>query len=142
MNKVFIDTDVILDLLLEREPFNKNAEKIFKRIEKKELTGYTSPVILANIYYISSNVKNKKIALQNVRKICNLLKISPVHQKAIDQVLRNTRIKDFEDLLQLYSAIESGCDFIVTRNKKDFPRTDNITIIGPEEFTKIIEAEE
>ena len=139
MIKVFLDTDVILDLLLEREPFNKNANKIFKKIENGNIVGYTSAVILANIYYISSNIKNKKIALKNIRKICSLLKVSSVNQKTTDNVLGNNEIKDFEDYLQLYSAIEIGTEFLITRNKKDFPKNDSIEIIGSDEFVKLLE---
>ena len=139
MIKVFLDTDVILDLLLEREPFNKNANKIFKKIENGNIAGYTSAVILANIYYISSNIKNKKIALKNIRKICSLLKVSSVNQKTTDNVLGNNEIKDFEDYLQLYSAIEIGTEFLITRNKKDFPKNDSIEIIGSDEFVKLLE---
>jgi predicted nucleic acid-binding protein len=139
MIKVFLDTDVILDLLFERDPFNKNANTIFKDIENGSFTGYTSPVILANIYYISSNIKNKKTALKNIRKICSLLKLSSVDQKITDNVLANNEIKDFEDYLQLYSAIEIGTDFLITRNKKDFPKNDLIKIIGSDEFVELME---
>jgi predicted nucleic acid-binding protein len=139
MIKVFLDTDVILDLLFERDPFNKNANTIFKDIENGSFTGYTSPVILANIYYISSNIKNKKTALKNIRKICSLLKLSSVDQKITDNVLANNEIKDFEDYLQLYSAIEIGTDFLITRNKKDFPKNDSIKIIGSDEFVELME---
>jgi predicted nucleic acid-binding protein len=141
MNKIFLDTDVILDLLLEREPFNKNAKAIFKKIESGTLLAYTSPVILANIYYISSNIKNKKIAMQNIRKICNLLKITPVGQKTTDAVLGNNTITDFEDLLQFYSATEIGCEFLITRNKKDFPKNAKVKIIGPDEFLELLKME-
>ena len=118
---------------------DESLDTIFKKIENGGIIGYTSAVILANIYYISSNIKNKKTALKNIRKICSLLKVSTVNQKTTDNVLGNNEIKDFEDYLQLYSAIEIGTEFLITRNKKDFPKNDSIKIIGSEEFVELLQ---
>ncbi len=117
MYKIFLDTDVILDLLLEREKFVENTRKIFRRIELREILGYTSPVILSNLYYISSNLKDKKTALSNIRKIHKILKITKIDQKTVTD------------------ALEHG-------NVKDFPKTEMIKIMYPEEIVRIFEMEE
>ena len=142
MYKIFLDTDVILDLFLEREKFVENTRKIFRKIELREILGYTSPVILSNLYYISSNLKDKKTALSNIRKIHKILKITKIDQKTVTDALEHGNVKDFEDNLQLYSAIEMGLDFLITRNVKDFPKTEMIKIMYPEEIVRIFAMEE
>ena len=142
MDKVFLDTDVILDLLLEREKFVAHARTIFQKIELGKIVGYTSPVILSNLYYVSSNLKNKRIAISNIRKIHQILKITKVDQQIIDSVLKQSIVKDFEDYIQLYSAVDENVDFLVTRNKKHYPKNSIVKIIAPEELVHIIESEE
>jgi len=142
MHKVFLDTDVLLDLLLEREKFVAHARTIFQRIELGKIAGYTSPVILSNLYYLSSNLKNKRIAISNIRKIHQILKITKVDQQIIDSVLKQSIVIDFEDYIQLYSAVGEKVDFLVTRNKKHYPKNSGVKIITPEELAHIIESEE
>ncbi len=63
MYKVFVDTDVILDLLMEREPFQKAAVELFRQIELKNIKGYTSPLIIANLHYLLSKIYNKSASI-------------------------------------------------------------------------------
>lgn len=142
MHKIFLDTDVILDVLLEREKFKEDARRIFQKIELKEVEGYTSPVILANLYCISSNLKDKKTGISHIRKMHKLLKMTRIDQKIVNDSLERENIKDFEDNLQLYSAIEMRLDFLITRNVKDFPKTDLIKILTPKELIGMLEIEE
>lgn len=138
MPKIFLDTDVILDLLLEREKFVEDARIIFQKIELKEIEGYTSPVIVANLYYISSNLKDKKTGILYIREIHKLLKMTKIDQGIVNKSLESGKIKDFEDNLQLYSAIEMGLNFFITRNVKDYPKTDLIRILTPREFKGLL----
>ncbi len=141
MYKVFVDTDVILDLLMEREPFQKAAVGLFRQIELKNIKGYTSPLIIANLHYLLSKIYNKKKSIELLTEFLKITVITKIDGETIKLVFEEKKIKDLEDLIQYYSALERDIDFIVTRNIKDFPKTDEIIIIKPDELVKIIESD-
>ena len=135
MNKIFIDSDVILDLLIKREPHYLFAAKLFSLIEQFKINAYTSPLIIANIYYILSKVKNKKWAMEKIRKITTFFEIAPMDNQIVSLAL-DSQFKDFEDSLQYYTAKKQGIPILITRNKKDYPVKD-ITICSAEEYLKM-----
>jgi len=135
MTRLFIDTDVILDLLLERQPFYASSMQLFTLIEEKAVTAYTSPVVLANIYYISAKILKKKSALQYIRKLLTLLRIAPIDEK-IMLLAASSSFKDFEDAIQYYSAKQEAIGFLITRNKPDFKVTD-MTVCTPDEYLSV-----
>lgn len=139
MHKVFVNTDVILDLLMERDPFQKAAVKIFKQIELKNIEGYTSPLVIANLHYLLSKMYNKKKSIELLSELLKIIAITKIDGETIKNAFNEQKLKDLEDLIQYNSAIEDGMEFIVTRNIKDFPKTDELIIIKPEELVKIIE---
>jgi predicted nucleic acid-binding protein len=132
MDKIFIDSDVILDLLIRRKDFFKESSKIFNLIEQKKVKAYTSPLIIANIYFILNKLKNKNFAKKNIIKIRSLLSITEINQKTIDQAIISS-FKDFEDAIQYYSAVLTDLDYLITRNKKDYKRV-NIIVFTPKEY--------
>ena len=140
MYKVFVDTDVILDLLMERDPFHKAAVKIFRQIELKKIEGYTSPLVIANLHYILSRIYNKKKSIELLSDLLKILIITKIDAETIKLVFDNKVLKDLEDMIQYYSAIDIGIDLIVTRNIKDFPKTDEIKIMIPDELVTIIDS--
>lgn len=135
MQKVFIDTDVILDLLDKREPFYKEAAIIFSLIEENNIKGYTSPIVFANIHYILSKKLSKNMALKNLLKLRNLINIAPINEKIIDQSL-NSNFKDYEDSIQYYTAIAADISILITRNVKDYKNA-GITICDPQQYLKM-----
>ena len=140
MYKVFIDTDVILDLLMKREPFQNAAVNLFKQIEMKNIKGYTSPLVIANLHYLLTKIYNKKKSMELLSELLKLIVITKIDGETIKLVFEEKKIKDLEDLIQYYSAIEGDIDFIVTRNVKDFPKTDEMKILKPDELVKIMES--
>jgi len=140
MHKVFVDTDVILDLLMKREPFQKAAVDLFRQFELKSIKGYTSPLVIANLHYLLSKIYNKKKSIELLTELLQIIVITKIDGETIKLVFEEKKIKDLEDLIQYYSALERDMDFIVTRNIKDFPKTDEIIIIKPDELLKIIES--
>jgi len=134
--KVYIDSDVIIDYLYDREPFNINSKIIFAHIERKTVTGYISSLILWNIYYVLSKYLGEKEARKKIKLFRSLIEIIAIDGKIIDQGL-NSSIKDFEDSIQYYAAKSMNVDFLITRNKKDYPKT-GLSILNPDEFIKII----
>lgn len=135
MNKVFIDADIILDLLLTRAPYFISSSKLFTLIEEKEVIAFTTPVILANIYYISAKMVNKKGALVSIRKLLTLLRVTAVDEK-IMLLAANSDFKDFEDSIQYYAAKNEAVDFLITRNKIDYKITD-LTVCTPDEYLSV-----
>ena len=131
-DKVFIDADVILDLLLKREKFYKAAAELFTLIEQKRIEGYTSPLIIANIYYIIARLKNKEIALEKTRLLRNLLRILSLDEKIIDIALLSP-YRDFEDSIQYNCALTHNIKTIITRNTKDYPENE-INILEPKNY--------
>lgn len=130
--KIFVDSDVILDVLLERTGFEFSKE-LLSHIEEKRFIAVTSPIVFTNSFYIISKLKNEKkawISLQKLRLIFSLTKIS---QKNIDKALAS-EFDDFEDAVQYYAALEEKVDFLVTRNKKDYNTASELPIMSPEEF--------
>ena len=135
MNNIFIDTDIILDLLTQRKPHYLFAARLFELIEDNKVVAFTSPIILANIYYISARLTSHKKALDNIRKLISFLKIITVDEQIMTLAL-NSNFKDFEDSIQYYAAKKHGLSILVTRNKSDYKVSD-MMICTAEEFIKM-----
>jgi len=133
-DKVFLDTDVILDLLAEREPHFEAAVELFLQIQDKTILAYTSPVIIANIFYILNRHFDRKKAIQSLIKLKSLVKVLNCGDHVIELAL-SSDFKDFEDSIQYYTALENNIDILITRNVKDY-KTANITTSTPLEYVK------
>lgn len=133
MKKVFLDTNIVLDLLEKRLPFYINASKIFYLAEKKQITIGVSSLTFANLSYILSKKTSINEARQILRKLRMLIDVISLSEKVIDLALNDLDFKDFEDALQFYSAMESKQNVIITRNQRDFSKID-IPIMNPEEY--------
>lgn len=134
MEKVFVDTDVVLDLLGERDPFYRSAAILFSLADKKEIKLFVSALSLANTHF----VLRRKFNDQEVRKILLgfkvLVTVLPVDDKAIELALASN-FSDFEDAIQYYTAIENSMKTIVTRNLKDF-RHSKIPVMTADAYLK------
>ena len=133
--QIFIDTDVILDVVFERKPFFYDSQKILALIEKNYFSGFTSSLILANCYYIISCNKDIGVARKTISKLRSILNVLPFTDKEIDESL-NSNIKDFEDGIQYFIAVNNGLDTIITRNVADYKSVD-INVFMPKEFLNL-----
>lgn len=136
MKTIFLDSDVIIDLLQQRKPFESDAISIFQQIEMGNIVGCTSSLAIANIYYLLCKLKTKKTALSTIKKITAILQISDVNQDVIIDSL-NSKFRDFEDASQHFSAKKFGADFIVTRNLRDYKHS-TTPVYSPREAIDII----
>ena len=137
MQHIFLDTNVILDFLSDRQPFSEFAAILFQMAKDKKIKLYVSAISFNNIYYILRKVTTHKKALKLISGIENLVEILDTNRKIIRQSI-NSNFKDFEDAIQYYSAVESGIiDVIATRDIKGF-RNSDIPILSPESTVKII----
>jgi predicted nucleic acid-binding protein len=130
--RIFLDCDVILDLLTEREPHFKASLQLFVKVQNKEVMAYTSPVVIANIFYILNRHFDRKKSIQSLIKLKSLIKILSCGDKEIELAL-SSDFKDFEDSIQYYTALQNGIDTLITRNTKDY-KTAKINILTPIEF--------
>jgi predicted nucleic acid-binding protein len=134
-NKLFIDTDVILDVIFKRDKFFKDSQQIISLIEKNYFHGYTSSLILANCYYIINSNKNKKTANAAISKLRSILTILPFTDKEIGESL-NSNMKDFEDAIQYFITVNNRINTIITRNISDYINLD-INIFTPSDFLNL-----
>jgi predicted nucleic acid-binding protein len=130
-DKVFIDSDIILDLIQEREDYS-DAVRLFSLIEENKVIGYVSPLIFANLFYILRKQASNKFALQVLTRLKALLHILTINEKIIELAL-SSGFKDFEDAIQFYSALEANLEYLITRNKQDYKKT-GIIICNAREY--------
>ena len=138
MDKVFIDSDIILDLICERENY-KDALGLFTLIEENKVSGCVSPLIFANIFYILRKHESSKFAIQVLTRLKALLNILTINEKIIELAL-SSDFKDFEDAIQYNCALSiNKIDFIVTRDTKDFKHS-ILPVLTPEEAISSLES--
>ncbi len=120
MNKLFIDTNIVLDLLSKRPEFYREAQELFTLAEKCQVKLYVSSLTIANTYYLLSKQYSSSDARNILTKFEMLVEILPFEAKAVRLALLSYEFKDFEDAIQYYIACENDVPVIITRNKKDF----------------------
>ena len=132
---VFIDTDVVLDFLLDREPFSTFASIIFSLSEEKEVKAYISPLTISNSYYILRKLASHTKVVKNLQKLLLITNITSIGKNDVVLAL-NSNFKDLEDALQHFSAISHAkVDVILTRNLKDYKHSE-VPAMTPETYIK------
>ena len=135
--KVFVDTNLFIDILLDREPFSKKSTLIYKLCENNMLDGYVAPITINNIYYICRKAKHLNEIKSYLHHISTIFTIAKMNDDSIKKA--NTyKINDYEDSLQYAMAVESSCEYLITRNTKDFKHMTKLNVITPEEFLNIL----
>lgn len=134
MEKVFVDTNVVIDLLAKREPFYKEAQNLFTLSDKSEIELLISSLTFANAYYSIIRHHKEVDAKKYLSKFKVLVTILPLEDKNIELAL-SSDFKDFEDGLQYYIAMDNEADIIITRNKKDF-KSSKIPVMTAAEYLK------
>lgn len=132
MQKVFLDTNIVIDFLGDRHPFYDSAAKIMTLRDLNKIKLFTSPISISTSYYILSKFENKKIALEKISMFKVLASVSVINNEVVEKAI-NSNFKDFEDSLQYFSAIETNCDLIITRNEKDFKNA-LIPVLNPDSY--------
>jgi predicted nucleic acid-binding protein len=131
--KVLVDTNVVLDVLLNRSNFYTNSRAVFELAEKKHITGHISASSITDIFYIANKaIKDNEIVYQAIERLAALFFIVPVVESTITDALA-LRWKDFEDAVQFVVGEGLSVDYIVTRNTQDFS-SGNIPAVTPEQF--------
>lgn len=136
MKKIFLDTNILLDVLLERKGLVEASASIFSKADLGEIRLFVSALSFANIFYILSKATNPANARNALRTIETIVEVLDLNGKVIKLSLNDDGFKDFEDGLQYYSAIENAAEIIITRNLKDFKNA-KIPVMTPEAFLKL-----
>lgn len=137
MLNVFIDTNVILDYFLGRQPYSVHAAKILTLSEKGKIKAFISGLTIANCYYFMRKDSSHKKAIKNLEKLCDFVNVLDLKRTSILTAFKSD-FKDYEDALQNETAKEEfHIKIIITRNVKDFKKS-KIEVITPEMFLNIL----
>ncbi len=139
MKKLYLDSDVLLDLLLDREPFSEQIAQLIEDSISSGIKLCSSPISITNIHYIIGRLENKTKADSKVKKVLKIVRIENIGQEVIDKAV-GSKFKDFEDSVQNYCAKDSEHEIIITRNTKDYKESE-LSIFTPEEYLAKISAE-
>lgn len=138
MTKVFVVTDVCLDLLSGRMPFNKAAELLFTLADTCKIKIFVSAISFSNFDYVLLSQYSAVHSRQVIAKFKTLVNVLPVDSKTIDLAIASD-FDDFEDAIQYSCAIENSISTIITRNVKDYKKA-TISVLTPESFLAIFAA--
>ena len=137
MDKVLIDTDVILDFFFDRQPFAEYSAQVMGLCETKKIIGYVTPVIYSNVYYLLRQTARHEKVIDNLKQLLMITDVLLMDKEVVINAL-NSGFKDFEDSLQNFAAMKNGAiDVILTRNLKDY-RKSEIGVLTPESYIKSI----
>lgn len=130
--KVFFDTNVLLDVLLRREPFLTDSRRVWSLAERGKAVGMLSVLTLPSIYYLARKAADHSAALAMIRLIRGTFSLVPFDQGILDQALASD-FPDFEDAIQYFSARKAEADCILTRDAGHFASA-SIPVLSPEQF--------
>lgn len=136
MEKVFVDSDIVLDLLSGREPHYKYAAELFSMADENSIKIYVSSLTFANVNYILSRQLTAGQARKMLLKFKTIINVLAVNDKIIELALASD-FHDFEDAIQYNTAIENGISTLLTRNLKDYKKAD-IAIMTAQQYLNII----
>lgn len=137
MKKLFVDTNIVIDLLSRREPFFEEAAELFSLADKKQVELSVSSLTIANTSYALLRQMDSNKAKLVLRKLRLILKVLPLDDKIIGLALNDETFSDFEDGLQYFTAIEDDQELIITRNLKDF-KNSKLPTMTAKQFTETI----
>ncbi|MHC4884996.1 MAG: type II toxin-antitoxin system VapC family toxin [Planctomycetota bacterium] len=135
IRSVYWDTNVLLDIFLEREPFFAPAAKLWLLIEKGTLPGFASALSLTTVDFIVKRQADRTAARAAIHAVRKVFRLASTSARAVERAM-DSRIRDFEDAVQYFTALEVKAGCLITRNVGDFPspRTAKLSIYTPEEL--------
>ena len=135
MTNLFVDTDVLLDLITGRKPFSFDAAELFTLIQNNKIEAHVTSLSFSNLYYLLRKYASHKIVISKLEELSKLVSILKVDEKVVKESLLS-RFKDFEDAIQCYSAqSHTSMDVLITRNIKDY-KLARLPVMSPNTFLK------
>jgi predicted nucleic acid-binding protein len=134
--KILFDTNIVLDVLLDRLPHSDVAVELFSMVEDGSIIGYLCGTTITTVFYLAAKTVGTARAQEEIRKLLSLFEVAPVNRHVLESALM-LDFNDFEDAVIHEAACHMGVDAIVTRNTKDFKKS-RITVYSSEEMAKIL----
>lgn len=134
---ILFDTNVILDVLLDREPFSEPASQLMSLVERGEISGLLCATTITTIHYLSTKVLGKNKSQNQIEALMTLFDIASVNRAVIKDAL-TSKFSDFEDAVIYQAAYHAGAEAIITRNVKDF-KLSKLPVYSPIEILKILQ---
>ena len=135
--KVLFDTNILLDVLLDRKQFVELSASLVSLVETKGIEGYLCATSLTTIDYLITKTHNRKIAKASIQKLLSIFKIAKVDQEVL-LLSVESKFTDFEDAVQYYSGKKVEVNSIVTRNINDYKKA-SYPVYSPNELWGIIQ---
>jgi predicted nucleic acid-binding protein len=136
--KILFDTNVVLDVLMDRMPYADAAAELFSQVEEGTIIGYLGATTITTVFYLAAKTVGAARAQAEIRKLLTLFEVAPVNRPVLEAAL-GVDFKDFEDAVIHEAACHVGADAIVTRNQKDFKKS-RIAVYTADEMAKILTA--
>jgi len=133
---IFVDSDILLDLLLKREPFDRFSELLLEQSRSHQISLYTSTLILANVHYLIAKDFNRYIAKEQLKVLSHIIQMLPFEPDDIKMALDSEHI-DFEDTIQFFIAKKHKCDLIISRNIKHYKKF-SLPVLTAEQFLEVL----
>ena len=133
--RLLLDTNVILDIALGREPHFSDSAALFKKIDKESMLGFITATTITDIYYIAKKYLGHQRTLDFIGNLIEAIDIIGIDKKVI-MVSLTSQFSDLEDAIQSVAADINNVDYIITRNPKDFIKSE-IKVLTPNDFLEL-----
>lgn len=134
--KILLDTNIVLDVLMDRLPYSDTAAELFSKVEDGTIIGYLCGTTITTVFYLASKTVGTARAQEEIKKLLSLFEVAPVNRHVLESALE-LDFNDFEDAVIHEAACHIGVDAIVTRNQKDLKKS-RISVYSSEEMAKIL----
>ena len=130
--KILLDTNIVLDLLLDRQPFSAEAQSIFTKVENNEIKGFLCPTTITTLFYILNKHLSKQKSHEAIEILLEIFDVVIINKTILLESLKQSGT-DFEDSVIYTSAVYGNIDIIITRDKNGFKKS-KVKTVTPEEF--------
>ncbi len=134
--KVLIDTNIVLDLLLDRTPHSIYAAKLFAMVETGEVSGYVCATAVTTVHYLATKASGKRKAKTHLSKLLSLVEIAPVGRAVLESAM-TSKVTDYEDAVVCEAALLVDADAVVTRDRKHF-KSAPLPVYTSEEVVRLL----
>ena len=134
---ILADTNVLLDVLAKREPFYAAAAAVWSAVESARIAGCVSAISFNNTYYIIRRYGGEEKVRRAISAIRDVFSVVPLDAQILNQSI-DSSLSDFEDAIQLHSAVRAGARYLITRDPAGFA-TKAVTVLSPDEYLAVLE---
>ena len=135
--KIFVDTNLFIEILLGREPFFSASALVYKLCESNRIEGYIAPITINNIHYICRRTKRVEEIKAFLTEVSSIFTIAAMDGETVRRA-EKLPLNDYEDALQYALAQQHTCHYLITRNTKDFKKVQPVEVVTPEAFLSIL----